>query len=137
MAQKKQTTKSDFANAFSEPAKGFRRFEKQEFYELSANETLAGTFVSARTQTIQDRKTKTPKDIMVYRIKTDDGKIVALGGRAMLDSQFHEAVDDMFAGNWDAMRGRRIIIERGDDSQTGEGNRLGTYQLMVSETASE
>jgi len=112
---------------------GFRSFKTEEsgFKELNPGESIEGVFVSRRRQTIKDTRTKAPKDIWVYRVRTDTEGIVNIGGRAMLDRQFEDIVDDMFAGSENAIKGLRIVINRGDDKKTRDGNPIGSYEVLI------
>lgn len=119
--------------------KGFKSFKRDlKFYELKPNTQLKGTLVSARQQTIRDTRSKKEKQIWVYRIKLEnEDRTIQLGGREMLDQQFHDAADDLCGGDMDSLRGVPVIINRGDDTTTRDGNPMGTYELMVGELPTE
>lgn len=113
--------------------KGFRSFktDTRKFYELRQGQSIAGVFLGVRTVRIKDKRTKLPKDIQVYRIRQEDDSIESVGGRAMLDQQFHDAIDELYGGNPEAARGARIIINRGEDKRTSDNNPMGTYELLL------
>jgi hypothetical protein len=112
---------------------GFRSFKRDsgKFYELNEGESLEGVILGIRLQFIKDKRTKQPKEIQVYKIRQEDGAIVNLAGRLLLDQQFADARDEMFGGSFDNLRGLKVIINRGEDTETGEGNPMGTYELMI------
>lgn len=128
MAKRKGVSES----TASEVKAGFRSFSSDTtgFYELNEGDSIEGIFINRRKQTIKDRRTKAMKDIWVYRIRTEEG-IINLGGRALLDRQFEDALDDMFGGNLEALKGKRVQINRGEDGQTGDGNPIGQYELLI------
>jgi len=116
-----------------QPPKGFRSFKRDlKFYDIKEGAQIKGTLVSCRQQEIQDQRTKRPKTIWVYRIRLDDtDHTVQIGGRALLDQQFQDAADDMSGGDMTALRNIPVIINRGRDEVTRDGNPMGTYELLM------
>ena len=121
------------ADQQKKPREGFKSFKSESgsFHELKELDEIEGILIAVRQQRIRDKRTKLPKDILVYRIQLDSGELISLGGRTMLDKQMLDACDSMFGGDWNAMKGAEVVISRGEDVKTSEGNPLGTYEVLI------
>lgn len=117
----------------SEVEKGFRSFRADTtgFYELNEGETLKGVFLGRRQATIKDKRTKAMKEIWVYRLRDEEGKIINLGGRSLLDRAYDDMVDEAFGSSESGVKGLRMQINRGENSKTSEGNPMGTYEILI------
>jgi hypothetical protein len=120
--------------SYKNDGKGFDDFEE--------GQEITGVLLSLRDHNIMDRRTKLPKDIRVYSIRTEIGTL-RIGGRTILDRMADEIMDEnggftvdnrRYTGaGYDWLKGRMVRLIRGDDSKTGEGNPLGTYEIQVEE----
>lgn len=135
MARRKEGTEASAGTVRA----GFRTFASNDagFKELNPGDSISGVFVSRRKQIIRDSRTRSPKEILVYRLRTDEDGIVNIGGRTMLDRQFEDILDDMFLGRLDDMKGLRLVINRGSDSRTRDGNPIGQYEILVEDRTGE
>lgn len=110
---------------------GFRSFNSKSagLFEFVEGQTIDGTFLSRRLETITDKDTQAPKQIWVYRIATSEG-LLKLGGRTMLDRMFDDIIDEMFGGDETTMRGHKIQIIRGTDVKKDKKN-IGQYDIRI------
>lgn len=123
--------------------KSFKNTGKGDFYKLKAGDSVTGVFISLRMRKIKDRRTKLPKQIRVYALRMADGNIIKIGTRALLDSCFDDVMDEhggmelmetQFQGKGiDWITNRVIKINRGEDTETTEGDEMGTYEILVEE----
>lgn len=112
------------------------------FYELRVGEEVTGVFISVKDQQITDIRSHLPKDIRVYSIRLENGEIIKLGSRALLDGYFDDAMDANGGYNVESkrysgpgiewIRGKVIKIVRGADKKT-KGGTLGQYDLLIEE----
>ena len=112
------------------------------FAELHEGGQIMGVLVAIRDQSIRDRRTRETKTIRVYSIRSDDG-LLKLGSRALLDRVFDDIMDEhggyqvenkRYTGpgiEW--IQNRMVKFIRGEDVETGEGNPMGTYEILVEE----
>jgi hypothetical protein len=109
------------ARSFSRTGDGLTSFVE--------GETIRGTFVHVKEVSIKDKRTREPKTIRIYVIQLEDGSMARIGSRALLDDAFDEACG--VVGGWEKLVGKDIAFIRGEDSETGDGNVLGTYQIIL------
>jgi hypothetical protein len=142
---KKTTSTEGIADAFASDIrfKSYANKGKGSFAKLDEGSEIAGIFVSVRFRKIKDRRTHEPKTIRVYAIRTTDGEVQKVGSRALLDSCFDDIMDehggytveDMnFTGpgiKW--ITNRLVKFVRGEDTETSEGDEMGTYEILVEE----
>lgn len=110
------------------------------FYELDENNEVMGVFVSVKDQQITDIRSHEPKIIRVYSLRKEDGTIVKIGSRALLDGLFDDAMDEhggvivenkRYSGpgiEW--LRNKVVKIVRGSDKKTRAGS-MGMYEFLV------
>jgi hypothetical protein len=140
----KRTKPNEVAEGFASDVK-FRSYKNDGagFDKLEEADIITGVLVSIRDHQITDKRTKAPKDIRVYSIRVEDGSVKKIGGRTILDRMFDDIMDEnggfivenrRYSGpGYDYAKDRMVRIERGDDTETGEGNPLGTYQVDIEE----
>jgi len=92
-------------------------------------EEIRGTFIHVKEVEIKDRRTKEKKIIRVYVIKLKDGNMARIGSRALLDDAYDEVIATL--GGMDKLQNREVSFIRGEDVSTGDGNPLGTYEIIV------
>lgn len=145
MAKKTQGTGSELADELGKDIrfKSYKNEGKSDFAKIKPGDSITGVFISLRMRKIKDRRTKMPKDIRVYALRTAESGVVKIGSRALLDSCFDDIMDDhggmelienQFGGpgiKW--ITNRVITINRGDDTETSEGDEMGTYEILVEE----
>lgn len=108
-----------------------------KFDTLHVNESITGFFIGARSQTIEDQRTRRPKDIFVLKLREDDENEIVrkIPCAAMMLQAWDDIVDDYGNGDESAaitnLRGKKMTISRGEDSQTKGGNQLGQYEIIV------
>jgi hypothetical protein len=151
MARPRKNNMSPAPPTAGEVQKGFTsdmRFRSYKndgkgFDEFHEGDEIVGILVSIRDHQITDRRTNLPKEIRVYSIRTDDGTVKKVGGRALLDRLVDDIMDEYggfivenrrYSGQgYVYIQNRAIKIVRGDDSQTHDGNPLGTYEVAIEE----
>ena len=111
--------------------KGARSFSRtgEGLTPIVEGEEIRGTFVHMKEVEIKDRRTKENKTIRIYVLQRPDGTMARIGSRALLDDAFDEMVS--VYGGVENLVGKDIAICRGEDVQTGDGTRLGTYEIIV------
>jgi hypothetical protein len=124
--------------------KSYKNTGKGDFTKLVEGEEVVGVFLSLRLRNIKDRRTKLPKQIRVYSFRGADGLIFKVGSRALLDSCFDDIMDEHGGMNLkdnvqytgagiDWITNRTVKIIRGTDTETTEGDDMGTYEILVEE----
>ena len=111
--------------------------ELGKFDPINPGEEIKGIFMNASKTTITDRRTKAPKEIMVYKLRDlqSSDRVYKVAGATMLDRAWEDVVDEY--GNSDhettikTLRGKTMSIVRGQDGETFEGNRLGSYEIII------
>ena len=140
---RKGNNPNEVADSFATDIK-FKSYKSEGFFKFEEMEELVGTLVSIRDQTITDRRSKQPKIIRVYNIRlAEDGRMIRLGSRAMLDRMFDDIMDEHGGFNVENMRysgpgyeflqNRIVKVNRGEDAETVSGDELGTYEVGVEE----
>jgi hypothetical protein len=109
------------AKAFSRTGEGLTSFVE--------GEEIKGKFIHMKEVEIKDRRTKEKKMIRVYVIEQESGEIARVGSRALLDDAFDELVSTI--GGIEHLQGKTVSFNRGEDVQTGDGNPLGTYEIIL------
>ena len=143
----------DAAKAFGTDIK-FKSYRNdgQGFDDFEEGQEIIGTLVSIRDHNITDRRTKQPKDIRVYSIRVvipkeeqveggPTDKVLKIGGRTILDRMFDDIMDEnggfsvdnkRYSGKgYEYLQDRIVKMNRGDDTETADGNPLGTYEIAV------
>jgi hypothetical protein len=146
MAKRKSNpTADELQNAFEEDGVKFRKYKNDGagFDKLEESDEITGVLVSIRDHQITDKRTKQLKDIRVYGIRTGDGTVKKIGGRALLDRMFDDIMDEnggydvtnrRYSGpGYDAIKDKVIKINRGEDTTTSGGDPLGTYEISIEE----
>lgn len=133
----------DVKNAFTSDVK-FKSYkaDSRGFDELEPGGEVTGILLSIRDQTIKDKRTNVMKNVRVYAIQTAD-EVVRISGRTLLDRMADDIMDEhggyavehqRYSGpGYDWFTKRAVKFLRGDDMRTGEGNPLGTYEILVEE----
>lgn len=146
MARKaKGSSAADVAAAFESDVK-FKTYSTSEFYKFDEGDELKGVLVSLRDHQLPDRRAKvkgTTKEVRVYSIRLEDGNIIKLAGRAVLDRNFDDIMDEnggfvvenrRYSGvGYEWLQNRLVIINRGENDETHDGNELGTYEIRIEE----
>jgi hypothetical protein len=144
MARKKGASPDELKTAFEGDVK-FKSYKNDGsgFDEFAEGDEIMGVLLSIRDHAIKDKRTKLPKDIRVYSIRTADGSVKKIGGRTILDRMFDDIMDEnggyevlnrRYSGpGYEYLQNRVVKLNRGDDSETSEGNPLGTYEVAVEE----
>jgi hypothetical protein len=112
------------------------------FTDLQVGAEIMGVLVSVRDQEITDRRTHERKIIRVYSIRGEDD-LMKLGGRALLDRVFDDIMDEhggysvenkrYIGSGIEWVQNRMVKFIRGDDIKSADGNRMGTYEILVEE----
>ena len=135
---------SDISDAFAKDVK-FKSYKNdgQGFDDFEENQEILGTLLSIRDHNITDRRTRLPKDVRVYSIRMADGSVKRIGGRTILDRMFDDIMDEnggytvenrRYDGpGYKYVQGRIVKLNRGQDTETADGNPLGTYEVHVEE----
>ena len=141
---KRGESAADVQAAFTSDVK-FKSYKNDGsgFDEFNEGQEITGILVSIRDHQITDKRTKKPKDIRVYSVRVGDGSVMKIGGRTLLDRMFDDIMDEnggfvvenrRYSGpGYDYLQNRAIKLNRGDDSETSEGNPLGTYEIGIEE----
>jgi hypothetical protein len=99
------------------------------FTPLNENEEITGKFVRMRNITITDRLTHDKKTIRAYDLEAENGEAFCISGRALLDDAFNDVFESVPK---EKLAGQTITIKRGEDVDTPtEGNRMGTYEILL------
>jgi hypothetical protein len=123
-----------------QPEQGGRSFraETGKFDSLKVNESITGIFMGAKSQTITDRRARppVPKDVFVLKLRDEEhDRVIKLPCASMLLQTWEDLVDEYGNGDQEAaitaLRGKKMVINRGEDSSTRDGNKLGTYEIIV------
>lgn len=114
----------------SRKGKSFKA-EQLPLAQLDEGDTLVGTFQGRKQMNVMNPKTKERNDVWFYRFRDKNGTGFAVSGRTMLDQAFDDAAEQM--GGIDELVGLDLRINRGDDVETGAGNTMGSYELVVLE----
>src|SRR5438105_1622403 len=144
MAKKPQPTIGEMKDSFAKGVR-FRSYKNdgKGFHELNEATEVTGVLVSVRDHEITDKRTKLRKAIRVYSIRTADNELLRIGSRALLDRLFDDILDEhggytvenkRYVGpamDWILNKVVRFI--RGEDTKTGDGNPMGTYEIQVEE----
>lgn len=109
------------AKSFSRTGEGLTSFVE--------GEEIRGKFFHMKEVEIKDRRTKVKKTIRVYVLQLEDGTMARIGSRALLDDAFDEVVSAY--GGIENLNGKDVSFIRGEDVATGDGNPLGTYEIIV------
>ncbi|MCI0618933.1 hypothetical protein L0244_38665 [bacterium] len=109
------------ARSFSRTGEGLTSFVE--------GEEIRGKFIHMKEVEIKDRRTKEKKHIRVYVLQLMDGSTARIGSRALLDDAFDEVCS--VYGGVENLSGKEISFCRGEDVATGDGNPLGTYEIIV------
>lgn len=137
-------TAEQLTDAFASDVK-FKSYKNDGsgFDKLEEGDEIIGVLVSIRDHSITDTRTKKPKDIRVYSIRTPDGSVKKIGGRTILDRMFDDILDEnggfdvqnhRYTGpGYDAIKDKIVKINRGDDTETRDKNPLGTYEVAIEE----
>jgi hypothetical protein len=146
MAKKKSESVTDVAKAFESDVNFKKYGGNAEFFKFEEGEEIRGILISLRDHELPDRRAKvkgTMKMVRVYSIRMEDGSTVKLAGRATLDRTFDDIMDEnggyavenkRYSGvGYEWLQNRAIILNRGDDGETSDGNVLGTYEVRVEE----
>lgn len=138
------TTSGDVAAAFADGIKfaSYKNTGKGNFNKLEPGGEIAGIFVSMRYRKIKDTRTREDKVIRVYSIRTAEG-VAKVSGRALLDSCFDDVMDEhggyTIVNNTASGSGiewitnRPVKFLRGEDTETRQGDEMGTYEILVEE----
>ena len=95
-------------------------------------ETIRGKFRGVKEINIRDRRSKDPnarKDIQIYMIELSDGTTARIGSRTLLDDAFDECCANV--GGWERLIDKEIAFIRGEDIETQDNNKLGTYTIVL------
>ncbi len=143
MAKKRGESVDEVKDAFSSDTR-FKSYKSDSagFDELDEGGEITGILVSIRDQQLKDKRTKQLKTVRVYSIRTDEGQ-KRISGRTLLDRMADDIMDEhggysvennRYSGpGYDWFCNRAVKFLRGDDTRTGEGNPLGTYEILVEE----
>lgn len=137
MARPKQTDSESGSGDPKADPKGGKSFKPEtgKFDTLKEKESVTGTFMGAKHQTITDRRTKMPKQIFVLKLRDDTENVLKIPAAAMMLQAWEDLVDEY--GNGDEnqaitrLRGVKMTLNRGEDSRTKDGNVLGSYEIIV------
>ena len=129
MAKKNQTPETPQGGKSFKPGTG-------KFDTLKENESVTGIFMGARIQTIQDTRTHLAKDLFVIKLRDEDSQnVLKVPCAAMMKQAWEDVVDEYGNGIEDMaikqLHGRKMTINRGEDSRTSGGNQLGTYEIII------
>src|SRR5262252_3027181 len=113
--------------------------ETGSFDALRVNDSFTGQFIGAKWQEIQDVRTRQPKKIFVMKFRKDGDeteRVYKFPCAAMMLQTWEDMVDEYGNGDEEEaikrLRGRRMTINRGDDTFTKSSrNQLGTYEMIV------
>lgn len=109
------------------------------FTSIEPGEEHRGHFINAGEQEIMDRRTRQPKKIMVIKIRSAENpdEIKRFACATMLERCWEDLVDEYGNGDHDTackqLRGRLMVITRGQSTTTRDGNELGQYEIFVAE----
>lgn len=98
---------------------------------LDEGDTLVGTFQGRKQMNVMNPKTKERNDVWFYRFRDKKGVGFAVSGRTMLDQAFDDCAEQ--SGGIEELVGMDLRINRGEDVETGAGNTMGSYELIVLE----
>ena len=137
---KKKEDDGSGTDTITKPSKVFKS-ETGKFDSLKEKESFTGTFVGAKHTEITDtrnrnRGEKNPIFVLKPRKDGDESdKVYKFPCAAMMLQVWEDIVDEYGDGDEDrainALRGRRMTINRGVDSKTRDGNALGNYEMIV------
>ena len=140
MAKQKQTETSETDGSTRSGGRSFKP-DTGKFNTLKANESVTGFFMGAKMQTITDRRTRQPKELFVLKLREETeeeiGPVRKVPCAAMLLQAWEDVVDEYGNGDQEiainTLRGKKMTINRGDDTRTKEDNQMGTYEIIVFE----
>lgn len=146
MKKNQSTNLGDLNNALNPPGEGAGTTEKGgrsfkpdtgKFDSLVVNQSLTGFFMGAKHQTITDIRTRLPKDIFILKLREDseESRILKIPAASMMMQAWDDVVDEYGNGDQDEairkLRGRKLTINRGEDTKTRGGTQLGQYEIIV------
>lgn len=112
------------ARSFSRTGEGLTSFVE--------GESIRGKFLHVKEVSIRNRRSGVvgdTKTIRVYVIEQTDGHTARIGSRRLLDDAFDELC--AVVGGWEKLVGREVEFRRGEDVETQDNNRLGTYEIIL------
>jgi hypothetical protein len=140
MAKKRSQT-DELSEAMESDIK-MKTYKQEAFTKFDEGDSFQGVLVSIRDHGMKDKRTKLPKEVRVYSIRLEDG-MVRISGRTILNRLIDEIMDEHggfevvnrnYSGlGYEFIKNRLVRFERGDNTETVDGNVLGTYEVSVEE----
>jgi hypothetical protein len=144
LAKKPEPSLADIQKGFGTDIK-FKSYKNdgKGLDELKESHEIVGVFLSVKDNEITDKRTKQRKVVRVYSIRGEDGRVMKIGSRALLDGVFDDIMDEnggfqvennRYKGpGIDWIQNKMVKFVRGEDSKNSNGDRMGTYEIQVEE----